>query len=173
MAMAYAEASRSKVLVVDTATLHQKGSLVLSQCLNGSQPLVDVTSLEDLRNGSSRLGLPPASRRAEKDPVFEPDILHDRRAPVPAPLDNDFFLLKRVAHEGTKEYGLVLLDTAPLNAKNKSNVDPLLVARLSDASVLVVSQEFLNARNVNSYLKVMEDPALHLLGIISNEAFSQ
>lgn len=172
LALAYAEASRSKVLIVDTATFHQEGSLVLSQCLNGSQTLVEVMSLEDLRKGSSRLIPPAASLNTEKSPFLEAEIVKDRRPTVQAPPENDFNLLKKVAHDGSKGYGLVLLDTASLNAKNKSNIDPLLVARLSDASVLIVSREFLNSRNVTSQLKMMEDPALHLLGIISNEAYS-
>lgn len=168
LALAYADVSRSKVLIVDTSTFHNEGSLVLGQCLNGSQPLVEVKSLEELRNGFNR---PNPSFRPEKGPVLEPEIVHDRHPTLSAPVENDFHLLKKVAHEGTKEYGLVLLDTAPLNAKNKSNVDPLLIARLSQASVLVVSRPFLQSRNVNSYLKTLEDPTLHLLGIISNEAF--
>jgi len=38
--------------------------------------------------------------------------------------------------------------------------------------VLVVSQKFLNAPGLNASLKVLRDPALHLIGLVSNEAYS-
>lgn len=175
LASAYAETCRSKVLVVDTATYHNKGSLALGDCLGQSASMVDVKSLDALRkNGLSRLllssGTPPPMGKA---PEVEPEVVQAVPPRASPPPDNDFAILKNVADQASREYGLVLMDTAPLNAKNKSNIDPLLVARLADASVLVVSRKFLEAGNMNSSLKVLQDPALHLLGLISNEAFAQ
>jgi Mrp family chromosome partitioning ATPase len=141
VAISYSETTGSKVLVVDTTTLQGRKSLALGDCFNGSAPRVDVMSLDQLRQHSKEL-VPSAS---------------------------DFSLIKQVGEDRSKQYGLVLLDTAPLHAKNRSNIDPLLAARLSGASVLVVSQKLLNAPKLTTLLKVLEDPSLHLIGVVSNE----
>ena len=143
MAMAYAEACKTKVLIVDTTTFHHKHSFVLKECLNGLAPLIQTASLEDLRS-----------------------------APAATSMENDFSLIKKVAEDRSQQHGLVLFDTAALQAKNRSNMDPLLIARLSSASVMVVSRTFLDAPHLTDSLKLLKDPALHLLGIISNEGLS-
>jgi len=174
MAMAYVETCRSKVLVVDTTTMQHEGSLVLRDCFNGSAPLVEVLSLEDLRNGSGGSVPPCAARyREDNEPVQEPEVTHDMPSmSLSVPGGTDLSLIQSVAAERSKQYGLVLLDTISLSAKNRNNVDALLVAHMSGASVLVVSQKFLNAPGLNASLKVLRDPALHLIGLVSNEAYS-
>jgi hypothetical protein len=169
MAMAYTETCRTKVLVVDTTTIHNKGSLVLKECFNGSAPEVTVMSLEELRRGALGRGPVPAGLRADKTPALETEVVRERPAHTTVVKENDFSLIKSVTEDGSKQYGLVLLDTAPLQAKNRSNVDPLLVARLSNASILVVSRKLLAAPKLSASLKIMEDPTLHLVGMISNE----
>src|SRR5260221_8895601 len=59
IAMAYAETCRTKVLLVDTATTRSKNSLILKQCFNGSTPLVEVVTVDELRKGWDSIG--PAS----------------------------------------------------------------------------------------------------------------
>jgi hypothetical protein len=169
LALAYAETCRSKVLVVDTTTFQNKGSLALKDCFNGSASLVEAMSLEDLRRIPGGSAQPSSSARPERAPALESEVVAGRSISVTTNRENDFSLIKRVAEDRSKPYGLVLMDTAPLQAKNRSNVDPLLVARLSGASVLVVSRKFLDAPNLSLSLRVLEDPALHLIGMISNE----
>jgi hypothetical protein len=60
----------------------------------------------------------------------------------------------------------------PLNSKNKSNVDPLVVARQSDASILIVSRRLLDSPDVSACLKIARDPTLRLVGIMANEEFA-
>jgi hypothetical protein len=170
MAMAYAETCREKVLVVDTTTILNKRSLVLRQCFNGSTPLIDIMSLDELRKGSNGNGNASANRFPEDDgPALDSEVVHDREIHLTTGKENDFSLLKKVAKDRSRQYGLVLLDTAPLHVRNRGNIDASLVARLSDASVLVSSRKFLDAPNLTTSLKVLEDPSLHLLGIVSNE----
>ena len=174
IAMAYAENFRMKVLVVDTTTFQNKGSLLLKECFNGSTTLVDVMTLEDLRRNSGGLPPPTPPARADKTPVLESEIVACPPitiSPSKDLKDNDFSLIKRVAEVHSKQYGLVLLDTTSIQAKNRSNVDPLLVARLSDASVVVVSRALLDTHNLGTRLKILEDPTLYLVGMISNEEF--
>jgi Mrp family chromosome partitioning ATPase len=171
LAMAYVETCRARVLLVDSTTIQNKGSLALRDCFNGSDPMIEVISLADLRNGSSGLPPSPARYRADKEPVLESEVINDMPSMSLSVFGGtDLSLIKRVSAERSKQYGLVLLDTAPLSARNKNNVDPLLVAHMSDASLLVVSRKFLDAPNLNASLKVLKDPALHLLGLVSNEA---
>jgi len=171
IAMAYSETCRSKVLIVDTTTFRNKRSLALKECFNGSGPMVEVTTLEGLRNDPNIIVASPTPQiRSEKGPVLEAEIITGRLPKLSIPeIENDFSLIKKVSEERSQRYGLVLFDTAALHAKNKNNIDPLLVARLSGASVLVASRKFLDAPNLNISLKVLKDPMLHLIGIIANE----
>jgi len=174
LAMAYVETCQARVLVVDTTTLQNKKSLVLKQCLATSLPMVDVMTLEQVRSATNGLDPHPSPKvHAPQAPVVEPEIVESRSIRVPLPSVNDFSLLKKVVEDRFQEYGLVLLDTAPLSAKNKSNIDPLLVARLSDASAFVVSRKLLESHEVNDCLKVLDDPTLHLIGMVANEEISQ
>jgi hypothetical protein len=169
LAMAYVEICRARVLVVDTTTFQNKGSLVLGDCFNGSAPQVDVKTLEELRRGPNAFGQQIPGLRSDQRPTVELDILRAKPGHMPLARENDFALIKRTAEDQSKQYGLVLLDTAPLYAKNRRNIDPLLVARLSDASALVVSRKFLDAPKLSASLKILHDPALHLIGIIAND----
>jgi Mrp family chromosome partitioning ATPase len=170
LAMAYAETCRSKVLIVDTATFQNKRSLALKDCFNGSASLVDVTPLEDLRKNSKAFTPPSNSQiQSEKGPVLDVEVVTVRPIKMSMTLEHDFTLIKKVSEEHSPHYGLVLFDTSAVHAKNRNNVDPLLVARLSGASVLVASRRLLDAPNLNASLKVLKDPLLHLLGVISNE----
>ena len=144
LAIAYADAFHANVLVVDTTTFQNKGSLLLEQCIGNTHPLINVVSLDKLKSNTNGL-------ETEKP-------------------DCDFSIAKIISKEGLKKYGLVLLDTVALEAKNKNNVDPLLLARLSSASILIVSQALLKAPNLSARVKMLEEPALHLTGVISNEA---
>jgi hypothetical protein len=79
-------------------------------------------------------------------------------------------LIKKIASDGqAASYGLILLDTTALSVKNMRNVDPLVVARLSDASIVVVSRRLINKTDSGHDLKVLNDPGLHLIGMVSNE----
>jgi len=165
LAMAYAEVSRAKVLVVDTVTVQNKSSLILKDCFNGSAPNVEVRSLKQIRNRSTA----PGTLIRQKPEVLESTVVYEKPRHLAISRDDDVSLIKEVAEDQSKEYGLVLFDTMPLHARNKSNVDPLLVARLAEASVLVMSREGLDAPKLSASLKIVKDPAFNLIGIISNE----
>jgi Mrp family chromosome partitioning ATPase len=171
LAMAYAETCHEKVLVIDTTTIQNKRSLVLRDCFNGSTPLIDIMSLDELRKKvSNGNGSASANRFPENDgPALDSEVVHDREIHLTTGKENDFSLLKKVTKDRSWHHGLMILDTAPLHARNRGNIDPSLVARLSDASVLVASRKFLDAPNLTNSLKVLEDPSLHLLGMVSNE----
>lgn len=158
LATAYAEICQTRVLVVDTTTYHHPKSLDLRQCLNSTSSMIDFLPLEK-----------------GKITTFGSTRRHDGDAPVSShpnvsvSSETDQSIIRQVAEEGAKQHSLVLLDTVPLGAKNRNNIDPLLVARLADASLLVVSPKLLNSPNLSETLKVLDDPALHLIGLVSNE----
>jgi Mrp family chromosome partitioning ATPase len=170
LAMAYVEACRARVLVLDTTTIQNKRSLMLRDCFDGSTPQVDVITLEDLRKESVNLRVPMANGTyANAGSTVGPEIVDGSPEDNWSGRESDFSLIKRLTEDRSKNYGLVLLDTAALHAKNRSNIDPLLVARLSGASVLVVSRQLLESPGLVSSLKVVQDPTLKLIGIASNE----
>lgn len=174
LAAAYAETCRTRTLVVDSTTLHHPGSLTLKECMDGSNAVVQVLTLDDIRKNSTTFAAPPPSRETPpaKGPVLEPDeVVHKDAVNLATPQGNDLALLKRVAEDPSRQFGLIVLDTTPLSVKNKNNVDPLLLGHLADASLLVVSRKFLNAPTLKADLKVIDDPGLHLIGVVSNEAF--
>jgi Mrp family chromosome partitioning ATPase len=172
MALSYADAMQSRVLVVDTTTLRHPQSLILKQCIDASSPMIDLISLEEYRRGTTTNGNSNGngSYHAAEENALKPDVVNP---PVNLLVrrESDQFLIKKLADERASQYGLILLDTAPLTAKNKSNIDPMLVARMADASVLVMNPH-LQSSSLDLHLKILKDPALHLMGIISNEEFA-
>ncbi len=172
-AMAYADASRSRVLIVDTTTLQNQGSLHLQECLSPSWSSVDFMTMEEIRQGSNKISIHESSQAEdERQTVHEPEIVTNTRFKAVSGQKSDQNLLRMVTQEEAKSHGLVLLDTAPLNSKNKGNVDPLVVARQSDASVLIISRQLLNAANVNDCLRIARDPSLRIIGLVGNEEFT-
>jgi len=176
-AMAYVDTCRSNVLVVDTTTYHNPKSLNLKDCLDPSFPQIDYLSLAERRtksngtNGAHAMPIDP--RLARQQPTVEIEVVKNTAVSVSVIKESDHALISKVAEEGAGQYGLVLLDTVPLMAGNKGNIDPLLVAHLSDASVLIASPKLLNSSDLRACLKIIEDPAIHLIGMVSNEEFFQ
>lgn len=171
-AMAYAEASRSRVLVIDTTTLQNRGSLALRDCFNPPSPAVDLMTMDEIRKGSANVPLSRGdSGGAQDETIHEPEIVTSSHFKAISGQESDPDLLRRVAQEKSKSHGLLLLDTAPLNSRNKSNVDPLVVARQSDASILIVGRKLLNATDLSACLKIARDPTLRLVGVVANEEF--
>ena len=173
MARAYADACRSKVLIVDTTTNQNKGSLLIEHCFEEEPPMTELVSLEVLRRNSNGAAVPPPGPGfpGEKARVLVSDIVKNRSANGSEAKESDFALIQKTIEDPSRQYGLVLVDTAPLHARNRSNIDPLLMARMSQASVLVVSRKLLDSPHLNTSLKILEDPALHLIGMVSNEEY--
>jgi Mrp family chromosome partitioning ATPase len=182
LATAYSSASPSRVLVIDTASKYNDQSLVLKQCMGLGQSAIDFLSLEDYRRGTNGNGnsygegygngKSPASGNGHAvAATLEPDMVANGTTTLTMRKKSDQALIQAVSRERADQYGLMLLDTVPLNSKNKNNIDPLLVARMADASLLIVSPILLNSSALESHLKILRDPSLHLMGIISNEEF--
>jgi Mrp family chromosome partitioning ATPase len=166
LAMAYAEACHTKVLIVDTTSRSQENSLNLRSCFNGTSPSVEIKSLSDIER-------PILSSPDPKTPVVEPSSIEvEPRSRKPA-RGGHFSPISRLREQFSRDYGLILLDTTPLHARNKGNLDPLFVARLSEASILVVSKALLNSSHLGNLLKIVKDPSLNLLGVIGNERKKQ
>ncbi len=168
MAMAYSEACQARVLVVDTTTMHAPRSLRLKACLDPANAWIDFIMLEDYRrssNGNGAFHEQPSDDPAAHEIATNPIGLLVRK-------ESDQFLLRKLAEERANQYGLILLDTASLTSRNKGNIDPLVMARIADASVLVMNPHQLRTPDLDAPLKLLKDPALHLAGIISNEEFS-
>jgi hypothetical protein len=125
---------------------------------------VELRSLKELKSRP----ITPAIR-AQDIPVIEPVVVTEKPRNLTVAHESDFSVLKNVAQDRSQPYGLVLLDTMPLHVRNKGNVDPLLVARLSEASIVVMGRKFLDAPKLNNSLKLLKDPSLHLIGIVANE----
>ena len=181
LAVAYTDADNSRVLVVDTATFQDSGSLHLKECFNSHFPAVDYLSLQDYRHGavSAKKQNGNDGRQAPDDEwpgeplALEPEVVTDGEMSIMLRKRSDQSLIRALARERAEQYGLVLLDTVALTAQNKRNADPMLVARTADASILVVSPRLLNSAQLHAHLKVLRDPALHLIGVVSNEEFFQ
>ncbi len=166
LALAYADVCRANVLVVDATTYQNKDSLALQEVIPASHPFVRVRSVAQMQIKPATSGASPGSHIPGEPPV-EAEIVHPDEAPKPPLPDNDFSLLQDVMKQ-SKPYGLVLLDTAAMTAKNKNNIDPCLIARLCDSSLLLVGPPTLSAPDVTRSLTVLHDPSIHLLGLIDN-----
>jgi Mrp family chromosome partitioning ATPase len=171
-AMAYADVRQSRVLIIDTTTLQNQGSLLLRDCFTPPSPAVDLMTMQEIRAGSNDAPMPESGRARDKHQILhEPEIATNTRLRTVSGQGSDPNLLRMATQEKSKSHGLVLMDTAPLNSRNKSNVDPLVVARQSDASVLIVSRALLDAADLSACLKIARDPTLRLIGVVANEKF--
>jgi Mrp family chromosome partitioning ATPase len=181
MARAYIDDSgQNKVLLVDTTTRKNPQSLVLKQCFNPPHPMIDFISVEEYKRGSNGSGSGNGNGNGNganggqkhMPHALEADSVMDGAVTVMIKRKSDQSIVREMVEERAEQYGLILLDTAPLLAQNKGNIDPLLVARMADASVLVVSKQLLNDANLDGHLRILKDPLINLIGMISNEEFS-
>jgi Mrp family chromosome partitioning ATPase len=166
LAAAYADTCRTRVLAVDTTTTRHSKSLSLKQCIDPANQMIDFVFLTDHRHsGFSDDGLhQPIGGSLEQD---------GDGAMALGPMLNEHYLVTKVTKSAAKQYGLVILDTAPMTARNKNNFDPALVAQLSDASILMIGSNTLNAPDVDERLRLLEDPGFRIIGAVSNEEFSR
>ncbi len=172
MAMAYAETTGSRVLVVDTDTSHNPNSLVLRDCLDPMMAQVDFLSLSNRHPEYNGVHHPTVdARMARERNATDTIVLEKEPTSVLMTRESDHSLINKVMVEGSQKYNLVLLDTVALNTRNKHNLDPYLTASLSDASVLIVSPKLLNTPALQASIKVLKSPELHLVGVVSNEEF--
>jgi Mrp family chromosome partitioning ATPase len=171
LAVAISETSQARTLVVDTTTFRNPRSLALKQCIP-SNPLIDFVSLEEYRKSTNGNGNGYGHHAEEP---LKAEIIGGQSGNgsvgVMVRKDSDQLFLRKLADESAPQYGLVILDTAPMTARNRSNLDPLLVARMADASVLVVNPAMMQGEHLSEELQSLKDPTLHLLGLISNEEF--
>ncbi len=171
LALAYADVSRSRVSIIDTSTRQNEGALTLQECLSPAERRVAVLSMEEIRNGTRNF-TDAASPTAGNQVVHSPEIVSDAAGPhARTSRTADTPLFRAMTEEG-KTHGLVIIDTVSLNSKNRSNVDPLMTARQSDASILVVGRKLLNSPEVEECMKIVQDPTLHLIGVVSNDEYS-
>jgi Mrp family chromosome partitioning ATPase len=182
MAMSYAATSSSRVLAVDATTAQDPQSLILKQCLGHQFNSIHYLSLEDYRRGignsngrDSGNGYHSGSNGHDPEwteaPAMEADWVGEGTITLVVKKKSDQSLIQAIADEHAADYGLTLIDTAPLSARNRGNIDPLLVARMADASVVMASPRLLNSPHLHEHMAVLRDPALHVLGLISNEEF--
>lgn len=164
LAMAYADVARSRVAIIDTTTRRNEDSLTLSECLIPGDRRVVMLTMDELRHGTKTSGSDPA-----RPVVHNPEIVTEIPAHPHEGRNTEGF--RAVSEEG-KPYGLVMMDTVALSSKNRNNVDPYMIARQTEAAVLVVSRPLLNSPEVSHALKVLREPGLHLIGVIANEEFA-
>ena len=65
-------------------------------------------------------------------------------------------------------YDLILLDTCALTASNKKNIDPIVIARQADASILLTSDRSLNRESLSGVKNVLSQWHVRLAGTIHN-----
>ncbi len=167
-ALSYSQTRGARVLLVDTSSTENKSSLPLKDCLEPFPRGIDYLALKERPPINAPSPLTAIEMAAAGDPlVHDADVMQDDKM-VPITQSSDQYLIQKAAHP-RDSYGLILLDTVSLDSRNKNNLDPLLVARSADASILIISELLLESRELNDYLKKLQDPSLHLLGVISNE----
>lgn len=172
LAMAYAEQISSDVLVIDAGTVLNSRSLSLKDCLDPLPPHIDFRSLEEIRQNGGAATLAEGNGQEEQQ-EYLPSVVSERTLIPPRQSENDSALIQNAVEQNGKSYGLILVDTVPLTAKNRKNFDPYLVARTAEASILLVSPRLLNNSDLRKHLKALEDPTLHLIGVVANEEFGQ
>lgn len=65
-------------------------------------------------------------------------------------------------------YGLILVDTAPLAALNRGNVDPHFCARAADAAIIVTSREGSLSEASRTAVGELRQIGVRLLGLVGN-----
>lgn len=148
LALGYATFLRRRVLILDTIAQGDGGELYLGEVLNEvstrSAQIDIVTSRaieedEDTSASRERLGLPGVDFGI-----------------------GDF--LERVS----REYELIIVDTCAITETSGLKLDPIVVARQTDAAVLVTSKSSLEARSLEALGRELRARRVDLLGTIHN-----
>jgi Mrp family chromosome partitioning ATPase len=154
LAVTYAEALKRRVLIVDTATFHAEGSIHLEGVLELDSPS-------------------PSKGQVKKTvhPLLDLLVLKDRAFSEPGEVDE--YKMDEILGGLESHYELIVIDSSAVNVRNRNNFDPFVMARHSDASILVVSREGMQSASLGTILKPLQDPSLKLIGVIANEEFKR
>lgn len=149
LAIALARFLKQRILVVDTAVFPNTGSLSIEEILEPDHSRVDAMgSMPTLFPGVTFLKLSPEHARAG----VEYDI-------------------QKVIQDNMSKVDLILFDTCALSQKNRNNIDPLVVARRVDGSLLLVSPRARALGALEGLDKAVARGNLKVLGVIDNQGF--
>ncbi len=147
-ALGYAALLGKRVLVVNTSLVTKEGSLSLKRIYH-----------EQFQNVPLLDGRTSAARMID----FISPLAND--GPEPAITD---FQIGSSLNMIKANYDLILIDTCALSLSNKKNIDPVVIARNSDASVLVTSERSLNRESIQSIKAQLSQWKIRLAGSVHN-----
>lgn len=93
-------------------------------------------------------------------------------AAISRPGDELFRILAHLIDQANAAYDLILIDSAPVFPTNRLMIDPIILAGVAQAVVMVVLREATARQQVRKAQKTLEAAGANLLGVISNQGRS-
>jgi Mrp family chromosome partitioning ATPase len=150
MALGYASLLDRRVLIVDTVVRNEGHSLFLKKIYE--EQLEYAPFLGGPKTHVTRMiELISPEQREEDDSVDTAD-----------------FRIGTYVNSIKDNYDLILVDTCALSASNKRNIDPVIVARQADASILITSDRSMNRESLQRVKGVMAQWHVRIVGVIHN-----
>ena len=156
VALAYSQYLQGRVLIVDT-TKQTRDKLLFLECLI-SEAQNGVVNGHANGNGNG-------NKNGKKNSRI--DFLTTRNINGGAHDWSDFQLASYI-DRFKQEYDLVLIDTCALEVVDRYATDPLIVARGSDASVLITSKQTLKKERLSEIQRELKSSEVNLLGTVFN-----
>jgi Mrp family chromosome partitioning ATPase len=152
LALGYAALLHKRVLVLET--IKQPSELEFSIArVFGAPPLADKSERE-------------TAEKAEDDRVI--DLISTFNIAEEFVESVDFHTTK-IFRDYEKKYDLVLYDTCAMEASNNNNLDPVVLAKNIDTSLLVTSQRSLESKTAAKLSSLMSRWNLSPLGMLYND----
>ncbi|MFM1847453.1 MAG: hypothetical protein RL417_927 [Pseudomonadota bacterium] len=150
LALAYATFLRRRVLILDTIVQGSTGALYVGELLResvnagGRENLIEIVT----------------SRALEEDEVSREEGAFG----VPG-ID---FGIGDFLHRVSSDYDLVIVDTCALESSNTETLDPIIVARQTEAALVVTSPRSAVDGSLDPLRRILSESRVELLGAIYN-----
>lgn len=179
----------SKPVTVITSSTSGEGSTLLTHLLalcsadSGHPTLVidfncrqqTLTQQLALTPSAWPLQLSPASIKTAVQPVAGVKNLYALSAPLSADhiaYCQDPLVLKGLLQALGQDFSRVLIDTTPLDAHNRQNIDAALIASVADQTILVALTDRTPQRVLQKALRALRESGAVMAGVVLNNQFA-
>jgi len=83
--------------------------------------------------------------------------------------ENVDFRIRDFINSLKKSYDLILLDTCPLSRASKFHLDPMILAKQAETSILLTSPQSVNRRRLSTIRNELKSSQVKILGTIFND----
>lgn len=150
------------VLALGYSTLLNKRVLIIN---TGNQTQSNTLHLETVYRAHAKT-FPGLKNNNTTDPTI--DVVSPHAGNENEEFESSDFQVGQYIRAARDSYHLILSDTCALSITNRKNVDPVVIARHSDSSILITSQRSLHRPEIASIKNRLAHWKIPLMGVIHN-----